>query len=258
MLDECAQRARAAANRALPDERGVHRQPDDRLDREGQAARAARAGDGDDQRRTARARRSPTVWCASGLDAIWFSFNGATPRDLRKDHGHSVRQGEGQHRLPAVGASADAAGLRQHDRDDADGAGDRGEHPLLGEPRRAGRRVAARQPRRQRRQLRELHYAPQAAQPVRICELRVLQDVHPRLWRRRAVLHGLAPRSPCSATCGSKACATSGTATPIGASVNCTATGAIARSRCAASARTRCHETRRPGANRERRRACCS
>ena len=41
MLDECAQEPGLRRDRALPDERGLHRQPDHRLDREGQAARAA-------------------------------------------------------------------------------------------------------------------------------------------------------------------------------------------------------------------------
>ena len=48
----------------------------------------------------------------------------------------------------------------------------------------------------------ELRYTPQAAQPVRTCELRVLQDVHPRLGRRRARAAWTGAGTSCSATCG--------------------------------------------------------
>ena len=136
----------------------------------------------------------------TGLDAIWFSFNGATPETYEKIMGIPYDAREGQHRLPARSAAADAAGVRQHDRNEADGPGDRREHPLLGEPRRAGRSVAAREPCRQRREL------------------------------RRAPLHGAGRRSRsgrascCSTRCTSSPPATSSCAAWTGVGTSCWAT----------------------------------
>ena len=114
-------RAGPAADRALPDERGLHRQPHDRLDRTGQTEGAARHGHRDHQRVAAHPQGDRSSG-AHGTRRHLVQLQRRHARDLREDHGHPVRAREGQHGLPARSAAADAAGVRQHDRNEADGA----------------------------------------------------------------------------------------------------------------------------------------
>ncbi len=128
----------------------------------------------------------------TGLDAIWFSFNGATPETYEKimgipyarvkanmDYLLEVRPPTLQVFVNMIETKLMAPEIVENIRYWESRGVQAGASPLVN---RAGNVE----------NYEELRYTAQGAQPVRTCELRVLQDVHPRLRRCRLVLHGLA------------------------------------------------------------------
>ena len=233
-----------AANRAVPDERGLHRQPDRGLDRERPSRRVPHAMVTVTTNGSPLVPRSPIGSCNRASTPSGSVSTAPRQRRTKRSWAFRLPRVKANIDYLFVGASADAAGLRRHDRDDADGARRSTENirywESRGVPRRSTSMLVNRAGNVDTQSPALCATGGAAGADLRT---RVLQDVRARVGRRGPVLHGLAPAGRARQRATGRSCVTSGTATPTGGIRQPAHPGPRSRDRVVpASARTRCHE----------------